>query len=201
MPNAARGITRPPRPAALPALALVAVGVLGLGACTRVSPEITDAAAVECPSQSDCYDPPRPDGPGGTITVDSGEFFFSNLALNAVEGPVRVTLRNIGGAEHTFTVDEAFGPADEVVALPAETRTGTLELFQGSYTYYCSVPGHRQQGMEGTLEIPAADSADVLQPATPSPPPPGAEGAAPLGASPTPSQAPATAGPASQRTK
>lgn len=164
-------------PSAARTLALVTVGVLGLGACTRVSPEITNAAAIECPSESDCYDPPRPDGPGGTITVDSGEFFFSNLALDAVEGPVRVTLRNIGGAEHTFTIDEAFGRADEVLALPGETESGTLELFQGSYTYYCSIPGHRQQGMEGRLEIPAVDSAGLPQPDVPPPPPPGAEGA------------------------
>ncbi|MDP8931958.1 MAG: cupredoxin domain-containing protein [Actinomycetota bacterium] len=180
-------------------LVLVAVGVLGLVGCTRVPPEIRDAAAVECPSGSDCWDPPRPEGPGGTITVEGGEFFFRNLVLNAVEGPVRVTLQNIGGAEHTFTIDEAFGQGDEVVALPGETETGTLELFQGSYTYYCSVPGHRQQGMEGTLEIPPADPAGFPQPAVPVPPPPGAEGAttpgAP-GASPPPSEAPASAAPA-----
>ncbi|MDP8960153.1 MAG: cupredoxin domain-containing protein [Actinomycetota bacterium] len=180
-------------------LVLVAVGVLGLVACTRVPPEITNAAAVECPSDSDCWDPPRPDGPGGTLTVDGGEFFFTDLVVNAVEGPVRVTLRNIGGAEHTFTIDEAFGQRDEVVALPGETQTGTLELFQGSYTYYCSVPGHRQQGMEGTLEIPPADSAGFPQPATPAAPGPGAQGAATpgaSGASPPPSEAPASAAPA-----
>lgn len=179
-------------------LALVAVGVLALGACTQVPPEIIDAAAVECPSGADCYDPPRPDGPGGTITVEGGEFFFRNLVLDAVEGPVQVTLVNVGGAEHTFTIDEAFGENDEVVALPGEGNTGTLELFPGSYTYYCSIPGHRQQGMEGTLEIPASDTAGFPQPGAPPPPPPGAEGAttpgAP-GASPLPSPAPASAAP------
>ncbi|MDQ4131276.1 MAG: cupredoxin domain-containing protein [Actinomycetota bacterium] len=157
------------------ALTLVAVGLAA--ACTRIPQEMIDAAALECPSGSDCYDPARPDGPGGKITVEGGEFFFSNLTGTAAEGSVEVTLRNIGGAEHTFTIDEAFGAMDEVVALPGETRTGTLELFQGTYTYYCSVPGHRQQGMEGTLVVAAADSAGLPQPTTGSPPAPGVQGA------------------------
>ncbi|MFN2557637.1 MAG: plastocyanin/azurin family copper-binding protein [Nitriliruptorales bacterium] len=180
-------------------LALAVFGLLA--ACTKVPPEIINAAAVECPSDADCYDPARPDGPGGTLSVEGGEFFFRNLTGTAVEGPVRVTLHNIGGAEHTFTIDEAFGAMDEVVALPGETTTGTLELFQGNYTYYCSVPGHRQQGMEGTLVVAAADNAGLPQPTTGSPPPPAAEGAATPGGSPTPSQAPAAGGPTIRQTK
>jgi uncharacterized cupredoxin-like copper-binding protein len=29
----------------------------------------------------------------------------------------------------------------------------TLNLKPGTYTFYCSVPGHRQSGMEGTLHV------------------------------------------------
>jgi uncharacterized cupredoxin-like copper-binding protein len=31
--------------------------------------------------------------------------------------------------------------------------TGQLALEAGSYAFYCSLPGHREAGMEGVLEV------------------------------------------------
>ena len=33
------------------------------------------------------------------------------------------------------------------------TKSFSATLKAGTYTYYCSVPGHRQAGMQGTLTV------------------------------------------------
>ncbi|MBW3577043.1 MAG: hypothetical protein KY462_04755 [Actinobacteria bacterium] len=193
-------------------LAVAAAAVLVVASCGGAPDELKNAEALECPSGSDCYDPPKPIGPGGEIVADGGEFFFELTTANAVEGSIKVTFHNVGSAEHNFTIDEAFGDVNSVPPQgntpPGGTDEATLELFAGTWTYYCSVPGHREAGMEGTLTVEMADqSAAGGEAGTPTQPvdaggteaePAGEEGAATPGeegASPQPTQDPATSQP------
>jgi len=50
-----------------------------------------------------------------------------------------------------FTIDDLDA---HVAADRGETAPGGLSAAEpGTYTYYCSVPGHRAAGMEGTLTV------------------------------------------------
>ena len=64
-------------------------------------------------------------------------------------------LVNEGGLEHTVTIEE-LDDRTVVEAAGGETATGGVALEPGTYTFYCSVPGHREAGMEGTLEVAEA---------------------------------------------
>ncbi len=154
---------------------LTAVAVLLVSACSSVPQELVDAEALACPSGSPCYDPPSPRGPGGELVVEGGEFFFEVVSGEAQEGPVRISFRNVGSAEHNITIDEAYGDVKQVPPsgnlAGGQTAEGTLQLFAGSYTIYCSVPGHRSAGMEATIDV-ALPSEDVA-------PAPGPTGAGP----------------------
>lgn len=67
-------------------------------------------------------------------------------------GDVDVTLVNDGQIEHNVVIEER---GDEVIleAAGGETDEATVSFEAGEYTYYCSITGHREAGMEGTMTV------------------------------------------------
>lgn len=101
------------------------------------------------------------DGDGGEAPARSGEMLevtgtdglaFEPSQVTVAAGEVTVELTSQPAAPHTFTIEE-LGDREVVQADAGETARGTIELEPGTYTYYCSVPGHRQAGMEGRLTV------------------------------------------------
>jgi uncharacterized cupredoxin-like copper-binding protein len=92
------------------------------------------------------------DAGDGPVTIEASDLAFAPERVSAAAGEIEVVIENVGAVEHDFVIEEA---GDEVVVLaaPGETASGSIELEAGSYTFYCSIPGHRDAGMEGTLEV------------------------------------------------
>jgi len=67
-------------------------------------------------------------------------------------GDIDLTLENDGAIEHDVTIEE-LGDERVLAATGGETDEATVALEAGEYTYYCSVTGHREAGMEGTLTV------------------------------------------------
>ena len=97
--------------------------------------------------------------PGGTaktlvINADpGGQLRFDKTELEAPAGTVRITMNNPAPVPHNVSL-EGNGVAEEgdtVEKGGASEVEGDLK--PGSYTYFCSVPGHRQAGMVGTLTV------------------------------------------------
>jgi nitrite reductase (NO-forming) len=101
-----------------------------------------------------------------TVDVSASEFKFTPSQLQvAGPGEVTVILHNAGAVEHDFTIDGVPGKA---YARPGETSRATFKLAKaGTYTFFCSLPGHREAGMQGTLLVgaAAASSQPAAQPA------------------------------------
>lgn len=89
---------------------------------------------------------------GSAITVTAKEFGFEAKEIKLTAGKATaIVLKNGGAVEHDITID---APTFKISALP--TKTGQADLTipaAGSYTFYCSVPGHRVAGMEGTVTV------------------------------------------------
>lgn len=91
-------------------------------------------------------------GAGSTgLTIEAQDVAFSTDALSAKPGDT-ITMNNVGALEHDFVVDEL---GIKEVAAGGETVTITIpeDAAPGEYTFYCSVPGHKEAGMVGTLTI------------------------------------------------
>jgi uncharacterized cupredoxin-like copper-binding protein len=86
------------------------------------------------------------------LTLDASEFGFSPPMLTVDQDtPVNLTLVNTGSLIHDLTIPEL---GFRIVANPGERATGGLVPDRlGSYTFECSIPGHAQAGMTGTLVV------------------------------------------------
>jgi uncharacterized cupredoxin-like copper-binding protein len=84
------------------------------------------------------------------LDVTAREFSFDPDQMRVPAGqPVMLTLRNAGTVEHDFAIDD---PEVLVYAAAGETVEEEIGSFPaGTYTVYCSIPGHREAGMEATL--------------------------------------------------
>jgi plastocyanin len=83
-----------------------------------------------------------------------GQLKFNTTALTAKAGKVSIDFSNMASLAHNLTVATASGAV--VGATPTfqgGAKTLALNLKPGTYKFYCSVPGHRMAGMEGTLTV------------------------------------------------
>jgi uncharacterized cupredoxin-like copper-binding protein len=89
---------------------------------------------------------------GAIVEVPAEDITFPVTEFEAPAGPITFEYVNRGEALHTL-VAEGFEEAMRVEAPGGETQQGSLTLEPGTYTLYCDIPGHRGQGMEGTLTV------------------------------------------------
>jgi plastocyanin len=99
-------------------------------------------------------------GGGGEATTlqlsadPGGELAFDKSTLDASAGEVTIEFDNPASISHDVCLESPSG--DEVGCSDQITDSSTElteEVQPGDYTFYCSVPGHREAGMEGTLTV------------------------------------------------
>jgi nitrite reductase (NO-forming) len=77
-----------------------------------------------------------------------------NPTLTVHEGEVvQINLINGEGAEHDVVVDQYAARSDRVLGKGASSTLSFTADRTGDFTYFCSVPGHREAGMEGRMQV------------------------------------------------
>lgn len=140
--------------AALLALALASVALVACGddngtTTTETGGETTDGAAAGGGGG----------GAGGsTIQIEAdpgGGLAFTTDLIATKAGDVTIDFTNPQPVGHDADVEDAGGEVvgdTDVIAEGSDSVT-MKDLKPGKYVFFCSVPGHREAGMEGTLTV------------------------------------------------
>ena len=132
---------------AMPLLFVLAASVLALSACGGGSSSSSTTPATTGGGS----------GGGGSSTVKisadpSGALKYEQTDVSASAGSITIDFTNMSSLPHDVTIEGngASGATDQITN---STTSTTVDLEPGTYTFFCSVDGHRAAGMEGTLTV------------------------------------------------
>jgi plastocyanin len=134
--------------------AMSAVGALAVAGCGS-DDDSSDSAA---PATQASTTPSASSGAATKLTLaasEDGGLSFTEKTLDAKAGTVTITMDNPSGDQmpHAVAIEGNGIDKDGEVVQPGGKSTVTADLKPGTYTFYCPVGQHRQNGMEGTLTV------------------------------------------------
>jgi plastocyanin len=137
-PEEIAAVHRVDRPALKQAFALLLAAAFVLGACGGDDDDSTSGTTAAA---------------GDEIVVKTSEFAFdpADVTMSAGKDYTVVVDNSDGKVEHDWVVE---GTDITILAPPRGTADGAVKVDEaGTYTVYCSIAGHREAGMEGTLVV------------------------------------------------
>ncbi len=136
-------------------LATLALSAFGLAACGG-----DDSDSDTSTTAAETTETTAPSGGSGSaeaidISADpDGALAYTTGDIDAEAGAAEITFDNPSSTPHDVRIESSDGAdigGTEVIT--ESTTTASVDLEPGTYTYYCSVDGHRAAGMEGTLTV------------------------------------------------
>jgi plastocyanin len=143
----------------LPLAALIcSLAVLGVGltACGGNDNSSNDTASTPATTNTTTTKTSTTGGSAQTIKVaadPSGALKFEQSSLTGKPGKATFDFTNDSATPHDFVLEKGGNEVAKTDVISGKTVSTSATLDAGKYTYFCSVPGHRQAGMEGTLTV------------------------------------------------
>jgi len=96
-------------------------------------------------------------GNGGSLAFEAdpgGNLAYTAKSASSEAGKVTVDFTNPQPIAHDVAIEDSGGKEVAATEIVTEGSDSTVaDLKPGKYTFYCSVPGHREAGMEGELSV------------------------------------------------
>jgi uncharacterized cupredoxin-like copper-binding protein len=145
--------------AALLALALAAAALVACGGSDSDTSTATNEGGKANAAPAGESTEKSGGGGGGGSSVEfeadpGGQLAYTTTEASAKAGKVTIDFKNPQGLTHDVAIEDSSGKEVGKTELIADSSTSTtVDLKPGTYTFFCSVPGHREAGMEGTLTV------------------------------------------------
>jgi plastocyanin len=136
--------------------ALLVLGTVTSAVATSSKRHEEGKAEAANPQEPTKAPPPGGGGEGSTLQVSadpSGQLKFEQSTLKAAPGKVTIDFENPSPIDHDVTIAERSKKVGGTKTVAKGKVSAVVDLQPGSYTFYCSVDGHRQAGMQGTLTV------------------------------------------------
>ncbi|MEX2448223.1 MAG: plastocyanin/azurin family copper-binding protein [Solirubrobacterales bacterium] len=141
----------------LSALLVLALASAALVACGGEDDETTPTTATDTSgAEAENGEKAGADG-GATLEFEAdpaGGLAYTTDEASAEAGKVKIEFNNPQPAAHDVAIEDSSGKeiaATEIITESSDSTTADLK--PGEYTFYCTVPGHREAGMEGALTV------------------------------------------------
>ncbi len=137
----------------------LAVGLLALSGCGSSSSSTSSTAstptAATTPSAATSSTPAAAGVQKLSLSANpEGQLTYNTTSLSANSGPIAIDFTNMSPVGHNVTVASSSGAVvGTTPTFQGGSKSLALNLKPGTYKFYCTVPGHRQAGMEGTLTV------------------------------------------------
>ena len=141
-------------------LAIAALALVACGSSSDSSSSTTETSGGESTSAGGGAAKENSSGGGGSASTlkfeadPNGELAYTTTSATAKAGKVTVEFNNPQALTHDVAIENSEGEevgATELIASGSDTTT--VDLKPGKYHFFCTVPGHREAGMEGVLTV------------------------------------------------
>jgi plastocyanin len=78
---------------------------------------------------------------------------YDQKLVRAHAGRIRIVFVNRSSVPHNVNIEQGEHELGKTATVTRRTTTLLVRLKPGTYTFYCSVPGHEDAGMHGTLVV------------------------------------------------
>jgi plastocyanin len=143
----------------LSAVAVLVIATLALAACGGGGSSSTSTSeATSSTAEAGGAKGSTEESTGGS-TIDfeanpEGQLMFTAMTATGKAGDDTIDFKNPSSTPHNVAIENSAGKKIAETETIAESETSTkVELEPGTYTFFCSIPGHREAGMEGTLTV------------------------------------------------